>query len=132
MKGIILSAELKNQTEEQNNDRHALMVKMLNNLGIHFTQATGVFEGVKERSLVVDSEYLPQIERLADFFEQASILLFDSETRQAQVFPIRAKHGSIDLKITYFGQSNVAFIGDHTVIHSSIGDIGLKCEREVL
>jgi len=79
---IIISAELSSKTFESNRQRTQTLKDCIEDVGLVFKEALGVYKGSKEVSLVVLVENQLEIDTLKDFafknFDQESVLYQDS------------------------------------------------------
>jgi enoyl-[acyl-carrier-protein] reductase (NADH) len=89
---VIFSAELASLSEESNRNRTALMAGALSNRGIEWQRVDGAYEGHREASFLVftyeGSDTADQIEKLAQHYQQESILYVDAQ-RLAYLLMVR-------------------------------------------
>lgn len=107
---IIYSVARKENTEARNNALHSAERRFLKSMGIQFVDALGVFQGVPERSLIVDRAFSKIVKERAWDARQECVLVVNSDYKAFLTYP----DGNVD-RVGSWNQATDEYSGDYTV-----------------
>lgn len=84
---IIFSVYQADKSEAENLNKHYDERLLLENTGIEYIETLGVYNGVKERSLIVDAKYESLIRDITAIHNQECYLLLDQDRNASLVTP---------------------------------------------
>lgn len=108
---IIYSVFRKEDLDTVNSTRHNSERSFLRNMGIQFIEASGVYQGTNERSLVVPREFSNIVKERAWNARQECVLVVNASRMALLAFQDGSKY------IGTWNEVTDEYAGDHTIIN---------------